>query len=108
MNFNSDWSYGQSDPSQRLARLHFFSVMKPYPGGEVEITITVKEFVAPPDPAMPFFAQADKQINQKVAPYTPSGWGKTLLEALLECTKEVNRFPYQGEPAASRGAATAA
>jgi hypothetical protein len=61
------------------------------------MTITVKEFVTPADPALQFFAQADKQTNQKVAPYTPSGWGKTLLEALLECNKEVNRFPYQAE-----------
>jgi hypothetical protein len=29
-----------------------------------------------------------------VAPYTPSGWGKTLLAALEECIREVNRFPY--------------
>ena len=102
----NDWGYAQGDPSQQLARLHFFSMMKHYPGGEVEITITVKEFVTPADPAMPFFAQADKKTNQQVAPYTPSGWGKTLLEALLECIKEVNRFPYQGEPAADRGEVT--
>jgi hypothetical protein len=106
MNFSSDWSYAQSDPSQQLARLHYFSIMKPYPGGEVEMTITVKEFVTPADPAMIFFAQTDKQTNQSVAPYTPSGWGKTMLEALLECIKEVNRFPYQGELAAKRGEVT--
>ena len=32
----------------------------------------------------------------KVAPYTPCGWGRTLLEALEECVRAVNRFPYQG------------
>ena len=106
MNFSSDWSYAQSDPSQQLARLHFFSIMKPHAGGEIEVTITVKEFATPADPAMPFFAQADKQTNQNVAPYTPSGWGKTMLEALLECVKELNRFPYQGEPAAKPGEVT--
>ena len=95
MNFSNDWTYAQSDASQQLARLHLFSILKPYPGGQVEMTITVKEFATPADPAMPFFAQTDKQTNQKVAPYTPTGWGKTLLEALLECIKEMNRFPYQ-------------
>jgi hypothetical protein len=92
-----DWKYAQGDESDQLARLHLFSVKKRYDGGEVEMTITVKEFVTPADPALQFFAQADKQTNQKVAPYTPSGWGKTLLEALLECIKEVDRFPYQAE-----------
>lgn len=89
-----EWKYAQTDPSEQLARLHFFSMKKRYDGGEVELTITVKEYFTPADPALQFFAQADKQTNQKVAPYTPSGWGKTLLEALLECVKEVNRFPY--------------
>jgi hypothetical protein len=92
-----EWKFSQSDESDQLARLHFFSIKKRRQGGEVEFTITVKEFVTPADPALQFFAQADKQTNQKVAPYTPSGWGKTLLEALLECIKEVNRFPYQTE-----------
>ena len=94
----NEWKYAQSDPSEQLARLHLFSMMKKtQAGGEVEITITVKEFITPKDPAMLFFAQADKQTNQKVAPYTASGWGKTLFEALLECIKELNRFPYHGE-----------
>jgi hypothetical protein len=43
-----------------------------------------------------FFAEADQQTNQKVAPFTPCGWGRTLLEALEECVRAVNRFPYQG------------
>jgi len=89
-----EWKYAQTDPSEQLARLHFFSMRKRHDDGEVELTITVKEYFTPADPALQFFAQADKQTNQKVAPYTPSGWGKTLLEALLECVKEVNRFPY--------------
>jgi hypothetical protein len=92
-----DWKYAQGDESDQLARLHLFSIKKRCDGGEVEMTITVKEFVTPADPALQFFAQADKQTNQNVAPYTPSGWGKTLLEALLECIKEVERFPYQAE-----------
>jgi hypothetical protein len=34
---------------------------------------------------MRFFAQADKQTNQRTAPFTPVGWGSTLLKALTEC-----------------------
>jgi hypothetical protein len=71
-------------------------VKKAYSGGEVEFCITVKEFVTPKEPTMHFFAQADKQTNQKTAPYTPSGWGKTLLEALSECIRAMNKFPYEG------------
>jgi hypothetical protein len=90
-----DWGYAQRDPSEQLARLHFFSMLKEYAGGEIEFRITVKEFVTPKDPALLFFAQADKQTNQKTAPYTPTGWGRTMLEALEICIREVNRFPYE-------------
>ena len=94
----SEWGYAQDDPDEQLAKLHLFSMKKLEPGkDEIEVRITVYEFFTPKDPAMPFFAQADKQTNQKVAPYTPCGWGKTLLEALRQCILEVNRFPYQGE-----------
>ncbi len=92
----SDWGYAQANPNERLARLHYFSMKKLQDGAEIEITITVQEFFTPADPAMLFFAQADKQTNQKVVPFTPSGWGRTLLEALEECVRAVNRFPYQG------------
>ncbi len=44
---------------------------------------------------MGYFAEADKQTNQGVAPYTPIGWGKTLLAALAQCMREVERFPYR-------------
>lgn len=91
----TDWKFAQSDPKEQLARLHFFSMMKVQPDGAHEFRITVKEFYTPKDPSMPFFAQADKQTNQKLGAYTPTGWGKTLFEALLECVKEINRFPYQ-------------
>ncbi len=93
----SDWGFAQTDPSQQLARVHLFStVKKAEGGGEVEFRITIKEFYTPADPALPFFAQADRQTNQKVVPYTPSGWGQTLYEALSRCMKEIARFPYQG------------
>ena len=92
----NDWGYAQKDPLEQLARLYFFSMKKLEGEKEIEMTITVKETYTPTLGAMEFFAQADKQTNQKTAPYTPSGWGKTLLEALSACIREINRFPYEG------------
>lgn len=94
----NDWQYAQTNPREQLARLHFFSMKKLQGDEEIEMMITVKETFTPAlGGAMQFFAQADKQTNQKVAPYTPSGWGKTLLEALSTCVREINRFPYEAE-----------
>ena len=90
-----DWGYAQANPNEQLARVHYFSMTKVDPDREVEFMITVKEYFTPKDPALLFFAQADKQTNQRVAPYTPCGWGRTMLEALEECVRAVNRFPYQ-------------
>ena len=92
-----EWAFAQTDPAEELAELHFFSVKKKHAGGDVEFRITVHEYVTPAEPTMRFFAKADRQTNQKMAPYTPSGWGKTLLEALSECVRSLNRFPYEGE-----------
>jgi hypothetical protein len=91
-----DWGFAQTHISQQLAELHLFSIMAKQADGEVEFVITVKEYVTPKEPAMLFFAQADKMTNQKTAPYRPSGWGKSLLEALAECVKAIHRFPYEG------------
>ena len=91
----SEWEFAQVEPEQRLARVHHFSMVKNCDGAEVTFLISVKEYLTPQDPAMRFFAEADRQTNQKVAPYTPIGWGKTLLSALSECMREVERFPYQ-------------
>ena len=102
-----EWGYAQHDPSEELAQLHFFSVKKLQDGQAIEFTITVKEYITPQLGAMTFFAQADKQTNQKTAPYTPSGWGNNLMSALTTCIKEIHRFPYQGE-ARDEGAARAA
>jgi hypothetical protein len=44
---------------------------------------------------MHFFALADKQTNQNGTPYTPCGWGETLISALSDCIRELERFPYQ-------------
>jgi hypothetical protein len=93
----SDWSFAESDPRQQLARLHHFSSKKRQGERDVEFLITVREYHSAPDPAMKFFASADKQTNQKVSPYTPSGWGHTLLTALSECLREIDRFPFQGD-----------
>jgi hypothetical protein len=78
--------YAQTNPAEQFARLHFYSMRKLQDGQEIEFTITVKEFVTPKDPALKFFAQADRQTNQEAIPFTPK-WGSTLLGAL--------RFPYQ-------------
>jgi len=91
-----DWGFAQTHISQQLAEMHMFSVTKVQAGGEIEFIITVKEYITPKEPTMHFFAQADKMINQKTAPYRPNGWGKTMLEALSECIKAINRFPYEG------------
>ena len=96
-----EWGFAQTDVSQQLAQLHYFSINKRYAGGEVEFLITVKEFLTPKEPTMTFFAQSDKMTNQKTAPYRPCGWGKSLLEALSECVRAIERFPY--EESASAG-----
>ena len=88
----SDWKYAQSEPSDRLSRLHHFSMTRPSPGGDVEFMITVREYVDPPDPAMRFFAQTDREVSRGVAPHRPAGWGPDLLTALSECVKAVRRF----------------
>ena len=92
-----EWGFAQTHISQQLAEVHLFSMIKTESGREVEFTIKVKEYITPKEPTMNFFAQADKLTNQKTAPYRPCGWGKTMLEALSECIKAINRFPYEGE-----------
>ena len=65
-------------------QLRVVSVERSLFEGDVEFIITVKEFVTPADPTMLFYAQADKQTNQKTIAYTPVGWGRTMLDALAE------------------------
>jgi hypothetical protein len=94
----SDWVFAQSDPKEELARVEFFSLKKRQEGGDVEFLITVKEYVTPPeDQSVRFLAEADKETNQKTAPYTPRGWGSNLLQALSDCIREIHRFPYEGD-----------
>lgn len=87
----SDWTFAQESPDEQLCRLHQFGMKK----GEVEFLITVREYLTPPDPSLRFFAQADKQTNQKTAAFLPTGWGNSLLSALHECIKAIHRFPYE-------------
>ena len=113
----SEWTFAQTQPSEELAQLHFFSVKKCQPDGDIEFTITVKEYVdrnqyhmrffAEADKqtnqkCMKFYAQADRQINQSVAPFTPFGWGESLLQALSECVRAIHRFPYEGDEIATK------
>lgn len=91
----SEWRYAQEESTERLCKIEHYSMVKQQPGGEVEILITVREYVNPPDPAMRFLAQADQALNQKVAPYIPIGWGASLLQALAECMKGIRKFPYE-------------
>ena len=91
----SDWIYAQNDASEELAKLHHFSIKKHQQDGDVEFTITVREFAERNPQSMKFFAQADKQVNQKTAPVFPFGWGNTMLEALAECVGIIRRFPYE-------------
>ena len=93
----AEWTYAQSDRSEELAQLHFFSMKKQQPDGAIEFIITVKEYVDRNQYHMRFFAEADKQTNQKTAAYTPCGWGQSLLQALADCVKAVHRFPYESD-----------
>ena len=92
----AEWSFAQSDRADELAQLHFFSMKKRQADGDIEFRIIVREYATPADESMRFFAEADKQTNQKAAPFTPCGWGNTLLKALAECVQAVRRFPYEG------------
>ena len=100
----TDWKFAQRDPAEQLAQLHFFSMIKRQGDREIEFVITLREYVTPKDPSMLFFATADKQTNQKSAPYTPTGWGRTPIEALSSCMDAVRRFPYEPEAASSTAA----
>jgi hypothetical protein len=91
----AEWRYAQDKPAERLCRIEHYSMVKQHAEGDVEFFITVREYVDPPDPAMRFLAQADKPLNQKIAPYVPIGWGPSVLQALAECMKGIRKFPYE-------------
>lgn len=91
----SDWTYAQRDPAEELAQLHYFSFKKRQPDGDVEFVITVKEFAARNVVQMRFYAQADKEVNQRSAPFRPFGWGDSLLAALVDCMRSIREHPYE-------------
>ena len=90
----TEWVYAQKEPSEELAELHYFSFTKRQPHGDVQFVITVKEFAERNALQMRFYAQADKQVNQKTAPFLPFGWGDSLLRALSECIDGIRQNPY--------------
>jgi hypothetical protein len=94
----AEWQFAQADKSEELAELHFYSLKKRQAGGDVTFRITVKEYATPPaGQRLRFFAEADKQVNQKTAALLPSGWGDSILKALGDCIRLIRRFPYEGE-----------
>ncbi len=91
----SDWKFVQKDPTEALAKLHFFSVKKKHASGEVDVRITIQEFATSEIGARQFFAMTDIEVNQKTMRYQPSGWSSTLMGALSECMKNLRRFEYE-------------
>jgi hypothetical protein len=90
-----DWKFTQQDPSEALAKLHFFSIKKKHAHGEVETRITVKEFATAKTTDMKFLAIADIELNQKTMKFQPCGWSNTLLGALTECLRNLRKFEYE-------------
>jgi len=91
----AEWVHAQNDPAEELAELHYFSFKKRQLEGEIEFVITVKEFASRNAMQMRFYAQADKEMNQRTAPFRPFGWGDSLLGALTECLRAIRQYPYE-------------
>ena len=98
----NDWVHIQASSAEQLVQLHYFSIMKIQAGGNVSFAITVKEFAAPPPgQRLRFYAEADKPVNQKTAPFVPCGWGPSVFSALGDCVRLIRQFPYEGEERAA-------
>lgn len=93
----SGWTFIGMDPSEQLVRLHHFAMIRQQADGEIVFQITIREHATPQKHGMQFYAEADKQTNQKTAPFTPCGWGTDLETALEQCIIAIRRFPYEGE-----------
>ena len=91
----ADWVYAQIDPGEELAQLHHFSFKKCHADGDIEFVITVKEFASRNAVQMRFYAQADKEVNQRTAPFRPFGSGDSVLAALTECMRAIRQYPYE-------------
>jgi len=103
----SDWVHLQAACGEQLTQLHHFSMVKQQPGGNVPFAITVKEFATPPPgQRLRFYAEADKSVNQKTAPFVPCGWGSSIFSALGDCVRMIREFPYEGERVAEKDAAS--
>jgi hypothetical protein len=90
-----DWKFAQKDPSECLARLHFYTVTKKHACGEIEARITVKEFATCKTTDMKYYASADIELNQKTIAFKPFGWHETHLGALSECLRNLRKFEYE-------------
>lgn len=99
----NDWKLLQKDPSEALARLHFYSIVKKHATGDIEVRITVKEFATAKTSDMQYFASADVALNQKTLQFQPVGWGESLFIALAECLRNLRKFEYESleQPSAS-------
>jgi hypothetical protein len=93
----AEWVYAQTDAGEELSQLHYFSFKKRQLDSEIEFVITVREFASRNALHMQFYAQADKEINQRTAPFRPFGWGDSLLRALSECMRTIRQYPYEPE-----------
>ena len=91
----TDGHFSQTDPSEEFAKLHLFAMQKRQATGDVEFVIAGFEYVNRNQLNMRFYARADKQVNQKTAPFIPFGWGDTMLAALRECMKSIRKYPYE-------------
>ena len=97
----SDWVHLQATSVEQLTQLHHFTIVKPQPSGNVTFAITVKEFATPPPgQRLRFYAEADKPVNQKTAPFLPCGWGSSIFSALGDCVRMIREFPYEEEKGA--------
>ncbi len=93
----NEWKLVQRDPSEALAKLHFFSVTKKHATGEIEAQITIKEFATAKTSDLKFFASADLELNQKTLRFRPCGWSDTLFGALAECLRNLRKFEYEAD-----------
>ena len=97
----SEWVYLQGDCAEQLTQYHYFSMVKCQGQKEVKFAITVKEFAVPPaGQRMRFYAEADKAVNQKTAPFVPCGWGSSIFSALGDCVRLIRQFPFEGDDGA--------
>jgi hypothetical protein len=93
----AEWVHAQKDPAEELAQLHYFSFKKRQHEGEIDFVITVREYASRNAMQMRFYAQADKEVNQKTAAFRPFGWGDSLLGALTECMRVIREYAYEPE-----------